>query len=198
MLHALNGFFARHDGIEDPVVAYVSASQVLFAALLVVLFVGDRGLAGRAARRGAVAAGVSAALALVIAQVVSHLVDRSRPFASDPSGVHLFSAHGADPGFPSDHATAAFAIAIAILLRSRRWGLLAVTMATILAVARVAMGVHYPSDVIAGAALGSATALALWWAPIRGPLHAIADRAGAALEALVDVVADRVRPAGRA
>lgn len=55
---------------------------------------------------------------------------------------------------------------------------------------RVAIGVHYPTDVLAGAALGSATALALWWQPIRSRLRALADRAGGLLDAAVT----RLRP----
>ena len=64
--------------------------------------------------------------------------------------MHLFAAHAADAGFPSDHATAAFAIAVALLLRSRTWGAIALVAATVLAVTRVAMGIHYPTDVLAG------------------------------------------------
>ncbi|MGN6816789.1 MAG: phosphatase PAP2 family protein [Solirubrobacterales bacterium] len=78
---------------------------------------------------------------------------RARPFVADPHGVHLFAGHAADPGFPSDHATAAFAIAVAIFLRKRAWGIFALVAATVLSVGRVALGVHYPSDVLAGAAL---------------------------------------------
>lgn len=197
LLRALNGLLAHHDAIEDPVVAYVSASQVLFAALLVVPFAAVRGLSRHAARRAAVAAGVSAALALAIAQVVSALVDRPRPFVSDPAAVHLFSRHAADAGFPSDHVTGAFAIAVSIALRSRRWGLVALAMAVALAVGRVAIGVHYPSDVLAGAALGAAAALALWAPAARRPLHALADRAGALWDGALAAGAARLGLAGR-
>jgi undecaprenyl-diphosphatase len=91
----------------------------------------------------------------------------------------MFAAHAADPGFPSDHATASFAIATALVLRDRRLGALALAMAALLAVGRVAMGVHYPTDVAAGAALGAAVALALHRAPAARALDAFADRLGA-------------------
>lgn len=188
LLHALNGFLAHHDAVEDPVLAYSNFAEVLFLALLAGLFVFTRGYARRPARRGAIAAGLSAAVALGIAQVLSALVNRPRPFVSDPGGVHLFAHHVADPGFPSDHATAGFAIAVAILLRSRRWGYVTLALATVLSVSRVALGVHYPTDVLAGAALGSATALALWTPPLRGWLHALADRIGAAWDGAVAAI----------
>jgi undecaprenyl-diphosphatase len=195
--HALNHFFATHDGVEDPVLAYVNAAEALFLLLLAALFVFARGFARRPARRGVVAAGASAALALAVAQLLSHIVDRPRPFVEHAGGVHLFAPHAADPGFPSDHATAAFAIAVAILLRSRRWGLVTLAMAAVLALGRVAMGVHYPTDVIAGAALGSACALALWQPPIRRPLHALADRASAMWEGGVSALRLRLGLGGR-
>jgi undecaprenyl-diphosphatase len=140
-----------------------------------------------------VAAAASAAVALAIGAVLSHLVDRARPFVADPGGVHQFAHHAADAGFPSDHATASFAIATAILLRNRRWGLVAIALATVLCLTRVAIGVHYPSDVLAGAALGAGAALALWWTPVRTRLHALADRAGGVLDGALA----RLRPASR-
>jgi undecaprenyl-diphosphatase len=197
VVHALNAFLARHDGVEDPVVAYANAAEALFLALLAGLFVLSRGLKRHRARRAAIAGGLSATVALALAQVITHLVHRPRPFVKDPSAVHLFSPHAADPSFPSDHATASFAIAVAILLRSPRWGVVALAMATVLAVARVAMGIHYPTDVIGGAALGSATALALWAPAVRNRLHDLTDRAGALWDGLLATVRARVRVAGR-
>jgi len=125
----------------------------VFALGLVALFL----LLGPRLRRAAVAAGLSAVVALVVARFLAAAIDRNRPFVDHPLA-HNFLAHASDPGFPSDHATAAFAIAVAILLRDRRWGAVALVFATVLAVGRVAMGVHYPSDVLAGAALGAAIA----------------------------------------
>jgi undecaprenyl-diphosphatase len=185
VLHALNGFFFHHDAVEDSVVAYVNAAELLFLGALLVAFSLVRGAGRRGARRAVVAAGLSAGLALFLAQLIAHAVNRPRPFVADPSGVHLFSTHAADPGFPSDHATAAFAIAVAILLRNRRWGAVALAFASVLAAGRVAMGVHYPSDVLGGAALGALCALVLWAAPVRRLLNRVADLAGALLDAVI-------------
>jgi undecaprenyl-diphosphatase len=193
LVHALNAFLVHHDAVEDPLVAYVGAAELLFLGLLAALFTLARGFHRPRARRGAVAAGLSAGVALAIGQVPSRLVDRPRPFVADPSGVHLFARHAADAGFPSDHATASFAIAVAILLRSRRWGCVALAMAVVVCVGRVAMGFHYPTYVLAGAALGSAVALALYAPPARRPLHLLADRAGGVWEGAVGAVAARVR-----
>ncbi|HEX6457052.1 MAG TPA: phosphatase PAP2 family protein [Solirubrobacterales bacterium] len=178
VLHSLNNFMYQHDAVEDPLLFYVNVSEALFVATLAIVFLAARGAAHAAWRRASVAAVLSAGLGLAVGKVISELVDRARPFVADPHGVHLFAGHAADPGFPSDHATAAFAIAVAILLRKRAWGIVALVLATVLSVGRVALGVHYPSDVVAGAALGSAAALALWAPPLRARIDRLADWLG--------------------
>jgi undecaprenyl-diphosphatase len=186
LLHALNDFLSRHDAVEDPLLFYVNVSEALFVATLALVFLAARGSRLADWRRAAVAAVLSAGLALAVAKVISELVDRARPFVADPGGVHLFSSHAADPGFPSDHATAAFAIAVAILLRKRSWGYVALAAAAVLSIGRVALGVHYPSDVLAGAAVGSAAALVLWAPPLRARIDNLADWTGGYWDRAVD------------
>lgn len=193
LVHDLNALLIHHDAVEDPLAAYVSAAELLFLGMLIVAFVVVGGHRRRDAQRAVVAAGLSAGLALAIASVMAGLVDRPRPFVTHPGSVHLFVAHASDPGFPSDHATAAFAIGVALLLRFRAWGIVTLLAATVLAVGRVALGIHYPTDVLAGAALGSAVALALHHPRVRVLLNRLADAVGGALDAALR----RVRPAPR-
>ena len=112
-------------------------------------------------RHGVVAAGFSALLALGVAQLLADWVSRPRPYVAHAADAHLFIARSADPSFPSDHATAAFAIAVALLLRHRKAGLLALGLATLVSLGRVAVGTHYPTDVLAGAAIGTGAALVI-------------------------------------
>ncbi|HEU4976634.1 MAG TPA: phosphatase PAP2 family protein [Baekduia sp.] len=193
LLEHVNGFLAHHDTVEDPLVAYVNASELLFLGMLIVAFLVVGGHRRQGTRRAVVAAGLSAAGALALAKVISELVDRPRPFVAHHDVVHLFSSHAADPGFPSDHTTAAFAIGVALVLRERVWGSIVLVLATILAIGRVGMGVHYPTDVIGGAALGSLVALALWQPAVRALLHRLADWAGGLVDAAVGAVAGRAR-----
>ncbi|MCW3003876.1 MAG: phosphatase family protein [Conexibacter sp.] len=194
LLQRVNDFFAGHDAIEDPLVAYANASEALFLAMLVVAFVVIAGPARQGTRRAVVAAGLSAGIGLAIAQVVSHLVDRPRPFVSHPHAVHLFAHHAADPGFPSDHTTAAFAIGIALVLRFRTWGTVVLVLATLLAVTRVGMAIHYPTDVLGGAAIGALSALVLYLPPLRALLDRLADAAGALLDAITRGTVGRLVP----
>lgn len=183
---ALNGFAAHHDAFEDPLRFFAQDAQFFFVALLAALFLATGKWRSVNARHGVVAAGFSALLALGIAHVIAEVWDRARPYDAHPGAAHLFIAPSGDPSFPSDHATAAFAIAVSIWLRNRKAGWLALALATILAVARVAVGVHYPTDVVGGALLGTAAALILWLPPIRRPLHAFAEWAGSVYERAMD------------
>src|SRR5436190_22095074 len=182
ILHALNDFLYRHDSVEDPLLFYINVSEALFVATLLLVFLFANGERLRSWRSPAVAAAPSAGLALLVGKVISELVDRSRPFVVDPSGVHLFSGHAADPGFPSDHVTGAFAVTMAIYLRKRSWGVVALLAAALLSVGRVAIGVHFPSDVLAGAVVGCVAAAVLWIAPLRARIDALADWLGGGIE----------------
>ena len=197
LLQRLNDFFAGHDGVEDPLVVYANASELLFLGMLVLAFVLIAGRRRQDVRRAVVAAGLSAGLGLLVAQVVARLVDRPRPFVAHPHAVHLFAHHAADAGFPSDHTTAAFAIGTALVLRFRGWGVAVLLLATILAVTRVAMGVHYPTDVLGGALIGVASALVLHHPAVRALLHRLADGAGALLDGLARSTLGRLTPTPR-
>jgi undecaprenyl-diphosphatase len=160
--------------------------QVFFIALLAAVFLARGKWRSINGRHGVVAAGFSLAVGLGIAQIAAHIWERPRPYIAHPHDAHLFIAASHDPSFPSDHATAAFAIAVALLLRHRKVGIVALVMAVTLCVARVAAGTHYPGDVLAGALLGSAVAFALWHPLLRRPLHTLGDQVGRFYETIID------------
>jgi undecaprenyl-diphosphatase len=197
LLQHLNHFFAGHDAVEDPAVTYANLAEALFLGMLIVAFLAVGGHRRRSVRRAVVAAGLSAGVALALAQVISRLVDRPRPFVTHPDAIHLFTRHAADPGFPSDHTTAAFAIGVALLLRHRGWGTVVLVLATVLAIARVGMGVHYPTDVLGGAVLGTMVALALWLLPTRRLLDGLADFSGRLVDGATGALLGRGRAGTR-
>jgi membrane-associated phospholipid phosphatase len=95
-------------------------------------------------------------------QVVKHVIGRARPRYLDTLGPYhfdAFSLKASFASFPSGHATTAFAVAGAIGLiwpKARPWLL---GLALLIGLSRILLGAHYPSDVVAGAALGLASAI---------------------------------------
>ena len=99
--------------------------------------------------------GVGAVLALLANQAIGPAIARTRPcHALTHPEVLLHCA--SDSSFPSDHAMIAGAFAAGLLLLNRRIGTAALMLALLLAFARIYVGVHYPSDVAGGLAIGAA------------------------------------------
>jgi membrane-associated phospholipid phosphatase len=99
----------------------------------------------------------------LLAQFVKHVVGRARPKLMETMGAFhfdLFSIKASLASFPSGHTASAFGLALALGLIERRLAPLLLALATLVAAARVTLGAHYLSDVVAGAALGSAVTLA--------------------------------------
>jgi undecaprenyl-diphosphatase len=94
--------------------------------------------------------------------VLKSAIGRERPPLADPH-VHALIPLPHDPSMPSGHAMMAFtgAVVLAAVLPRLRVALL--VLASAVALSRVYLGVHFPSDVIVGAILGAGIgAVAVW------------------------------------
>ena len=158
-------------------------------AVYAVLWVGAWWVARRQASPRTFAAVIWAPVGLLAASAVSGLigpaVGEKRPCRTVPN-LEVIGKCGKSSSFPSDHAVAAGAVIVGLLLVTR--GLLAwvgVIAALLIAFSRLYMGVHYPHDTLAGLALGVGVSLA-GWLVLRAPLTRIAARiSGATSPALV-------------
>lgn len=112
--------------------------------------------------------GIAALLALIIGALITNvtlknLVARTRPYEV-VDGLKLLIARPRDYSFPSGHACASFAAAMVYYrMAPKRWGVPAVILAALISFSRLYVGVHYPSDVLAGALIGIFAA----WAAMR-------------------------------
>lgn len=110
-------------------------------------------------------------LAAVVAQsalvsTLKVLVGRVRPCDALGWCAPLVPSPGG-ASFPSGHAAGSFAFAAFVALRAPRWALPAFVWAVLVAWSRCVLGVHYPSDVFAGALLGSAVGMGFARASLR-------------------------------
>jgi membrane-associated phospholipid phosphatase len=151
--------FAASTGWLHGFMEFIARYGIVFlaVALLVGWWIGRR---DDSPRKVAVAvwSAVAALVALALVQPISNAAAEPRPFVNHPE-VHKLIAHSADFGFPSDHATAAGAVAAGLLFLSWRLGLVTTFVALLIAFSRVYVGVHFPQDVAAGLALGAVVAI---------------------------------------
>jgi membrane-associated phospholipid phosphatase len=119
---------------------------------------------------------------VLVTQVLKWVVGRGRPFVggkADPFNFAPFTGTEAYFSFPSAHAVTAFALAFGVAAIWPRTRLYAAGYAVIIAVTRLVLLAHHPSDVVGGAVIGLLGALAVryWFAARR--IGFVVDRAGA-------------------
>lgn len=105
--------------------------------------------------------GTSVAGTFAVTYGMKYLVRRDRPYERYPDRVHPFSTERS-PSFPSGHTATAFALATSLSIRYPKWYVIAPSAlwACSVGVSRMNEGVHYPTDVMAGAAIGAGFAVA--------------------------------------
>lgn len=157
--HAVNGFVAHHAWLGRLFHGVETYGTIVIGAAAVCLWLLARPGGDRKWKIAAGSALAAAVLGLLANKVISSAWHRDRPFSGHPhTVVHVWGAHKTDASFPSDHASAAFGIAVAVLLLDPFAGVLFLVLAVLIGVGRVVVGEHYPGDVLAGAAVGTLAA----------------------------------------
>jgi undecaprenyl-diphosphatase len=156
--HAINDFVAHHSWLGRLFHGVETYGTILIGMAAVALWLLARPGSDRKWKLAAGSALAAAALALLANRIVASAWHRDRPFETHP-GAHVWGPHKTDASFPSDHASAAFGIAVAVLLLDPLVGAAFLVLAVLIGAGRVIVGEHYPGDVLAGAAIGTLAAI---------------------------------------
>ncbi|MEU5522751.1 phosphatase PAP2 family protein [Streptomyces sp. NPDC093250] len=165
LLYDINGLAKEAPPWFDRIMEFVGEFGLLFAllALLMWCWWGVRRRGGEDAAPTVAAlvwAPLAAGVAVLVNVPIRGFVERPRPF-NDHEGLEVL-VHGKDDySFVSDHATLCMALAVGLFLANRRLGIIGLVLGLLGGFIRVYMGVHYPTDVVGGLALGTAVALLL-------------------------------------
>ncbi|AXK31973.1 phosphatase PAP2 family protein [Streptomyces armeniacus] len=143
---------------------------VLWYAVAAGIAVAGTPKARRAAVRGVASLAVASGAVNTLGK---RAVRRARPLVDTVPVIRRLHRQPVTTSFPSGHAASAAAFATGVALESPRWGAAVAPVAAAVAFSRVYTGVHYPGDVLAGAAIGVGAAFAVRGiAPTRSQLPA--------------------------
>ena len=95
-----------------------------------------------------------------VTELIRFFYHRPRPFIDLPVNQLITSNEWS---FPSGHATFFFAMATAIYLYNKKWGIFFFLATILITVSRVIAGIHYPSDIVGGALIGVAVAYTIFY-----------------------------------
>ncbi|MFE2967726.1 phosphatase PAP2 family protein [Streptomyces sp. NPDC059340] len=165
LLYDINGLAKDAPHWFDRGMEFVGEYGLLLAMVLLVLWcwwtVRRRGEENAAPSVAALVwAPLAAGVAVLVNVPIRGFVERPRPFV-DHQGLDVLVSGKTDFSFVSDHATLTMAIGVGLFVANRKFGLVGIGIALLEGFCRVYMGVHYPTDVIGGFALGTAVALLL-------------------------------------
>jgi len=159
-------FYAINDKLQCSFLDFLlpAATEFRFWAVPIILFLG--GLVLRGDKEGRKVA-VLLLLAFFMtdqlcSQVLKPLFNRPRPFA-ELAGVRLLIEASPRYSFPSNHASNIFGAAVIVSYYYRKASIYALAIALLVSFSRIYVGVHYPSDVLGGAVVGTACAFLVIW-----------------------------------
>ncbi len=134
----------------SPVVDWIA---VFFATYALPIAIGISVIVGLKKKEFIMHALCSSTLAFSLNALIGFLYFRPRPFV-DHAVIQLIEKSASQKSFPSDHATISFALAASVSVFFPRMSAAAYAIAIAISLFRVVSGVHYPSDIVAGAVVG--------------------------------------------
>ncbi|TCP55591.1 undecaprenyl-diphosphatase [Tumebacillus sp. BK434] len=153
MMQSIRRYVGRSRLLDRTMVHIAKYGPLWFFAVLGLLAIPG----GRTERLAALLAVLAATVTRGVNELVGRICFRVRPFVRE--GFTPLLKHRPSASFPSNHAACGFALAAAVWLLMPLVGACMLLMAAVLAVSRVYVGLHYPSDVTFGAVLGTVIAI---------------------------------------
>ncbi|MFE7858614.1 phosphatase PAP2 family protein [Streptomyces sp. NPDC057403] len=165
LLYDINGLAKDAPHWFDRGMEFVGEYGLLLAMVLLVVWcwwsVRRRGAEDAASSVAALVwTPIAAGIAVLVNVPIRGFVERPRPFL-EHQGLDVLVSGKTDYSFVSDHATITMAIGVGLFVANRKFGIPGIALALLEGFCRVYMGVHYPTDVVGGFALGTAVALLL-------------------------------------
>lgn len=96
---------------------------------------------------------LSLIVSTIVVQILKRTFARNRPYWI-LENLNTYGIDLSDYSFPSGHSAGSFSVAIIIALNFKELGLLFLTLALLVAISRIYLAVHYPTDVVAGILIG--------------------------------------------
>lgn len=164
LFHILNGLTGLSPILDRLIVFCASGLAYLVPLTFLALFISSASAQREKLEIFFVAVASVVVARLGITELIRFFYHRPRPFSVLETNQLL-----ADPAwsFPSGHATFFFALATAIYLYNKKWGIGFFVAAAVITVSRVIAGVHYPSDIAGGAIIGAIVAYLVFTAARR-------------------------------
>ena len=126
---------------------------ILFSGLFVLWFID-----GKIKKEQVLHALFSTLTAWVITLLIKNFFPVDRPFLQKSVETYTLTTPN-DGAFPSAHVAVAFALSVTIFLHDRKVGWFYLLAAILIGIARVMANVHYPTDILGGALLGTLVAI---------------------------------------
>lgn len=148
----------RNKSLDPEFLFFTNAAEPVCIASPLIIFAAGVIRKDSTLKRKGVYVGESLLLTTAVETAMKYAVNRPRPFVTYPF-IEKETA-GGSPSFPSGHASVAFSTAVSMSLAFPKWYVIAPVFlwAGITSYSRMDLGVHYPSDVLAGALIGSGSA----------------------------------------
>lgn len=134
-------------------ITLLGSGGIVWIAILLLLLI------RKDTRRYGLTGAVSLGVGFAVYFILNHIVQRTRPFIA-VKGLALLGSKPLGYSFPSGHTTTAFAVAVVLFLcLPGKFGIPALVLAALISLSRLYIGVHYPTDVLAGFLIGTITAV---------------------------------------